>query len=76
MYKHIKSISFILYLTILIIGMMWLVTPVEKHTTQNTKEYKTIEEIMQTPVKNTDTAVNFDTEFKSSIQPIEEKHGN
>lgn len=56
--------------------MMWLVTPVEKHTTQNTKEYKTIEEIMQTPVKNTDTAVNFDTEFKSSIQPIEEKHGN
>lgn len=74
MHKHIKSISFIL--TILIIGMVWLVNPFEKNTTQNTKEYKTIEEIMQTPVKNTDTAVNFDTEFKSSIQPIEEKHGN
>jgi len=79
MFKNINSFSFILYTVVIIAIFSWVLV-LDKKSNSPPKIFenrRSLEEIMQnTEYKYDNITSNFDTEFKSSIQPIEEKHGN
>ena len=77
MFKNLNSFAFIFFVTVLVLIAAWLIRTDKKHNKDpDYSDYRTVEEIMQTPVKPVDNSNAFDTEFVSSIQPIKDKNGN
>jgi len=77
MFKNLNSFAFIFFVTVLVLIAAWLIRTDKKHNSDpDYSGYKTVEEIMQTPIKSVDNSKAFDAEFVSSIQPIKDKNGN